>query len=44
MMLELGALLLIAPQRTASALTGAALIAIAFAVTWLAARLTRAST
>jgi hypothetical protein len=41
MMLELGALLLVAPQRTASALTGLALIAVALGVTWLAARLTR---
>jgi hypothetical protein len=41
MMLELGALLLVAPQRTASALTGAVLIAVALGVTWLAARLTR---
>ncbi|MBU1236512.1 MAG: hypothetical protein KJ634_10930 [Gammaproteobacteria bacterium] len=38
MMLELGALLLIAPDRTASAATGILLIAVAAGVTWLAAR------
>jgi cytochrome c biogenesis protein CcdA len=41
MMLGLGLLLLVAPERTASASTGFALIAGALAVTWIAARLTR---
>lgn len=41
MMLELGVLLLFAPQRTADATTGLALIAIAIAATWIVARLTR---
>jgi cytochrome c biogenesis protein CcdA len=40
MMVELGALLLIAPQHTASALAGGALIAVAVGVTWMAARMT----
>ncbi len=43
MMLELGVLLLVAPNLTANALAGLALIAVAVALTWLAARLTRAS-
>jgi cytochrome c biogenesis protein CcdA len=38
MMLGLGALLLLAPERTADALTGLVLIAVAAGLTWLAAR------
>jgi cytochrome c biogenesis protein CcdA len=41
MMLELGALLLIAPQHSAEALTAMVLIAGAIAVTWVAARFGR---
>jgi cytochrome c biogenesis protein CcdA len=43
MMLELGGLLLIAPQRTVDAVSGVALIAVAIAVTWFAARWTHRS-
>lgn len=41
MMFELGALLLLAPERTASAITGLILIAVGGGLTWIAARLTR---
>jgi uncharacterized membrane protein HdeD (DUF308 family) len=43
MMLGLGVVLLVAPDLTGNAFVGLGLIAAAVALTWLAARLTRAS-
>jgi hypothetical protein len=43
MMLELGLLLLLAPERLAHAGVAFALMALAVGVTWIAARLSRAS-